>query len=671
VEPYRLALLPLIIEGGLSGFVAFDAAYLEPCGLIVRHLAAAFRNSQLYAAAEEGRQLAEEANRLKSRFLSTVSHELRTPLNLIVGLSEMLLRDRNSIAEVSATAAQDLERIFANAQHLSQLIGDVLDLASSEAGQLRLYYEPLDLAEILQSVVATGAQMAREKGLAWHAQLPAAGPWVRGDRTRLRQVALNFISNAVKFTEHGSITVELSITGDAVTFVVSDTGPGVPRADQQQIFDEFRSSARTTDRGYGGLGLGLTICKQLIERHGGTIGVRSSGEQDGGATFFFTLPLLAANGPHAEYAPELPADRLPVVFLSEREDQGGHLGALLDERGFDVQVQRIDAQSDWLPRLVAAPPGALILDEPLATRRGWEILAVLKRHPATAQLPVLMYAFDPHDDRGGLLELEYLLKPLDREQLAHALEQQRVWDDQAPGARTILLVDDDLDTLALHARLIQEQLAECRVLQAHNGREALALIEQIRPNLVLLDLMMPELDGFGVLEAMQARESTREVPVVVLTAWALSEEDMARLNAGVAAILGKGLFSANEVVGHIASALEHHHKLKNATRLLARRAVAFIQAHYADSITRDQIADHIGVSPDYLTASFRREMAVTPIAYLNRYRISRARMLLETSQHSITDIALDVGFTDLANFSRAFHREVGMTPNAYRRAKQR
>src|SRR5262249_6159783 len=153
------------------------------------------------------------------------------------------------------------------------------------------------------------------------------------------------------------------------------------------------------------------------------------------------------------------------------------------------------------------------------------------RHPATAQLPVLMYAFDPDDDRGALLELEYLLKPLDPEQLAHVLEQQRAWDDQASGATTILVVDDDPDTLALHARLIQEQLTECRVLRARNGREALAHMEQTRPNLVLLDLMMPELDGFGVLEAMRACESTRDVPVVVLTAWALSEEDMARLNA--------------------------------------------------------------------------------------------------------------------------------------------
>jgi signal transduction histidine kinase/DNA-binding LacI/PurR family transcriptional regulator len=273
-EPWSLALLPLIVEGGPSGFVAFDAAYLEPCGLIAQHLAAAFRNSQLYAAAEQGRRLAEETNRLKSRFLSTVSHELRTPLNLIIGLSEMLLRERDGALPPS-DAAQDVEQIYLNAQHLGHLIGDVLDLASSEAGQLRLYQEPLDLAEVLHVVAATGAQMAHEKGLAWRAHLPPAGPWVHGDRTRLRQVALNLISNAVKFTDQGAITIELSVAGDSVTVLIDDTGPGVPIADQRRIFDEFHSSERTAARGYGGLGLGLAICKQLIERHGGTIGVRS------------------------------------------------------------------------------------------------------------------------------------------------------------------------------------------------------------------------------------------------------------------------------------------------------------------------------------------------------------------------------------------------------------
>jgi YesN/AraC family two-component response regulator len=336
-----------------------------------------------------------------------------------------------------------------------------------------------------------------------------------------------------------------------------------------------------------------------------------------------------------------------------------------------VQVQRVDADADWLPRLIAARPAALILEAALAVRRGWEILSVLKRQPATARLPVLMYALDPRDGRGSLLELDYLLKPLDPEQLAHALELPRAWDDQPSGARTILVVDDDPDTLALHARLIRQQLPECRIVQARNGREALALMEQTRPNLVLLDLMMPELDGFGVLEAMRGREATRDVPVVVLTAQMLAEEDIARLNAGVAAILGKGLFSSDEILGHIQAALARQRKLGAAMQQVVRRAVAIIHAHYAEPITRDQLAAQLGVSGDHLTASFRQEMGITPIAYINRYRISRARVLLEQSSRSITDVALSVGFTDSANFSRAFHREAGMTPNAYRRAKQR
>jgi YesN/AraC family two-component response regulator len=282
-----------------------------------------------------------------------------------------------------------------------------------------------------------------------------------------------------------------------------------------------------------------------------------------------------------------------------------------------------------------------------------------------------MYAFDPGDNSGALLELDYLLKPLDPEQLAYALGRQWGWDEQTPDARIILLVDDDPGALALHTRLIRQQLAECRVLQAYNGREALALMAQTRPDLILLDLMMPEMDGFSLLEAMRAHESTADVPVVVLTARTLTEDDIARLNAGVASILSKGLFSSGEILRHIEAALRRHHKLSSAMQLLVRRAVAFIHAHYTESLMRDQIAAHISISADHLTACFRQEMGVTPIAYLNRYRISRARVLLEESSRSITEVALDVGFTDLANFSHAFRREVGTTPNAYRRAKQR
>lgn len=673
-EPFQLALLPLVVEDGPAGFVAFDATYLEPCGLIVRHVAAALRNSQLHAAAEEGRRLAEAANRLKSRFLSTVSHELRQPLSLIVGLSELLLHERTSGATFADSTTQDLQRINANAQHLGRLIGDVLDLASSEAGQLRLLLEPLNLAEILQPIVAIGAQMTQEKGLAWHVNLAAAQPWVRGDRTRLRQVVLNLLSNAVKFTAHGAISMELSVDTFHATLTIQDTGPGVPRADQRRIFDEFSSSTRTSDRGYGGLGLGLAICKQLIERQGGTIGVYSSGEEQSGATFFFSLPLLAPDS--AEDAddvddPRVVAERPRVVFLSAQGQISDSLSVSLGQRGFDVQTQRIDPSIKWLSRLVELHPNMLILDEALATQHGWETLSELKRHPATTSLPILMYALDSGGDRGSLLEMDYLMQPLDPEQLSHALVWQRGWDTQPAGTKTILVVDDDPDTLALHTRLVRQQLPESQVIQARNGREALAVMQQTRPNLVLLDLTMPELDGFGVLEAMRARADLRDVPVVVLTAQILTDDNIARLNAGVAAILSKGLFSSDEILEHLQAALTHQRKLGSTMQQVVRRTVAYIHTHYAEVLTREHLAAQVGVSGDHLTASFRQEMGITPITYLNRYRISRARLMLEESNRSITDVALSVGFSDLGHFSRTFHREVGVSPNTYRRTHQR
>ena len=284
----------------MSGFVAFDTGNLELCADIVRQLTAALRGVWLYReavearrSAEEGRRLAEEANRLKSRFLSVVSHELRTPLNLICGLSDMLLREGEQVGPLECRVSRkDVERIYVGAQHLDSLIRDVLDLARSDMGQLKLVCEPLDLTEVLQAVSAIGEQLARDKELAWQAEIPESLPRVWGDRTRLRQVALNLVNNAVKFTARGEIALTAIVEDGNVIVAVCDTGLGIPVEEHRVIFDEFRQSERTTVRGYGGLGLGLAICKRLVEMHGGEIGVYSSGEEGGGSTFYLSLPVM-------------------------------------------------------------------------------------------------------------------------------------------------------------------------------------------------------------------------------------------------------------------------------------------------------------------------------------------------------------------------------------------
>jgi signal transduction histidine kinase/AraC-like DNA-binding protein len=663
IEPFSLALLPLTHQRGLSGFAVFNTSQLELYGAIVQQMAAALNNAQLYREATEGRRLAEEASQLKSRFLSTVSHELRTPLNLIVGLSDLLLKESDeSGSPLPDRYHVDIERIHASGQHLGWLISDVLDLASSEAGQLRLSNDVIDLSETLRTVIVIGQQLTEDKGLAWSAALPEADPWVYGDRTRLRQVALNLVANAVKFTRHGEVRLTVEAHEDAVTVAVSDTGLGIALEEQEKIFDEFRRSERTLSRGYGGLGLGLAICKRLIELHGGTIGVSSSGEEGHGSTFCFTLPIVPP--PPTVFGDVLARNASAVVVLTNRSSSD-RLHDHLRLRGFDVHVIVLEDTPDWSTALGATQPSAVILDSGLVPQQGWEVLKVLKSRPATQHTPVLFYSLE--HESGSILELDYLTKPIALHELKQALDQQWAGSDQS--GKAILIVDDDPHTMEMHARLVQSHANGHRILKAHHGREALDVSQREPIDLVLLDLMMPELDGFGVLAAMRDNPATRDIPVIVLTGQALTEKDMARLNRGVATVLRKGLFSVEETLAHLDAALERKRKLSVDAQRLVRQAMAYLHEHYAEAISRDDLARHVGMSDDYLTHCFRQEVGMTPIAYLNRYRVDQAKQLLKDTSQSITDIALAVGFSDSGYFSRVFRREVGLSPEAFRKEK--
>ena len=325
----------------------------------------------------------------------------------------------------------------------------------------------------------------------------------------------------------------------------------------------------------------------------------------------------------------------------------------------------------FIDSLVATPPGAMVLDLAPASEQGWEIVKRIKEHPAIQDIPVLFYALmgDDHEEgpAGTVLEMDYLTKPVGADSLVRALKRHGLLSAPVAGGQTILIVDDEPGILDLHARMVQSELPGCRVVTARDGQEGLEVMRRENPDLVLLDLMMPELDGFGVLKAMQTEEMLRNIPVIVLSGQVLTRREMARLNQGVAAVLGKGLFTSDEILARIETALARNKRMGGEVQRLVQQAMAFIHEHYQSPISRADVANHLSINEQYLSRCFNKELGIGPMVYLSRYRIQRARRLLEAGNMSITQVAMEVGMSSQSYFSRVFQEEMGVTPSQYQR----
>jgi YesN/AraC family two-component response regulator len=283
---------------------------------------------------------------------------------------------------------------------------------------------------------------------------------------------------------------------------------------------------------------------------------------------------------------------------------------------------------------------------------------------------VVFYSLSEEKNRGSVLELDYLTKPLKSSELLQAVERQGLSQNTGLSPKTIMIVDDDPHILNLHARVINSRLANFRVLKAHNGREALEMMQKEEPDLVLLDLMMPEIDGFEVLETMRASENLRNIPVIVLTAQILTMVDMERLQRGVTAVLSKGLFSNDEVLAQVEAALSRSKHLGSESQRVIRQAMAYIHEHYAEQVTREQLAQYVGLSERHLNRCFHEETGMPIMTYLNRYRVRQAKTLLEKGNLSISEVTLAVGFSRMNYFGRVFRQEVGISPGMYLRGKR-
>lgn len=497
------------------------------------------------AALREARDQAQAASRAKSDSLASMSHELRTPLNAIIGITEMLEEDAQEGGH--ADLHEPLGRIHRAGRHLLGLIDDVLDLSKIEAGRLELHLETVPLAYLIQEVAATAGALAERNGN--RLEVVPAGDLgeVRADPLRLRQVLLNLLSNSCKFTERGTVRIGAARVADGTgtwfEVTVRDSGIGMTEEQQAVLFHDFVQVHGKDGRRFGGTGLGLAISCRLCRMLGGDVTVASRPGE--GSMFTVRLPAPGAPAPRDE-PPPWPSGtgrRLALVVDGEA-DAGDLLGRQLERTGFDVVTAAGCEEALALARRLR--PTLITLDVLMSSPDGWAVLAALEADPELATVPVVLVT--PSDDRTRALALgaaELLAEPADRERLRRPVGSL----GEGGVGRQALVVEDDP---SVRAWLVRQLGADgWSVRTAGDGREALAIMEVAPPDLVLLDLLMPEMDGFELVAACRGRPEFAAIPIVVLTAAELGEADRARLSGAVRRVLPKATTDRPRLVAEI------------------------------------------------------------------------------------------------------------------------
>ncbi len=469
------------------------------------------------------REVAEEARRTKEEFAANVSHELRTPLNMIIGFSEMIARAPTVYGEsLSPKLLADIEIILSSSRHLASLVDDVLDLSQIDTGRMALSRERALLHDIVQAAAMAVMPLYESKGLYLETVVPEGLPPVFCDRVRIRQVILNLLSNAGRFAEQGGTRLTVKQEGAQVVVGVADTGPGISAEGQQRIFEPFSQADSSVRRRYGGSGLGLAISRRFVELHGGRMWLES--EEGKGTTFYFSLPVDGPTAeadagvarwfnPYADYQPRTHPSRAPKPRLVPRYvvmEGGDTLSRLLSRYHEEVEVVSTHSIDEAIDEVSRLPAHALVLNDPrLQSAPGLpERLAHLPY--GTPVVVCWVPGRNEAAERLGLVR--YLMKPVSREELLAALE------DLPTPVRSILIVDDEPEALQLYGRILASAGRGYRVLRAPTGQRALALLRERRPDVMLLDLVMPGLDGYGVLREKSLDPEISAIPTLALSA---------------------------------------------------------------------------------------------------------------------------------------------------------
>ena len=487
-----------------------------------------------------------DANRHKSVFLANMSHELRTPLNAIIGFSELLTDARDGQFD-EATRARFLGQILTSGRHLLGLINDILDLSKVEAGQMELRLNLVSIPEAVDQVVKAVEPLLAKKSIKLEAAVEGSGE-VIADAGKLKQMLLNLVSNAIKFTPDGGlVTITASRVKDMLEIAVADNGIGIAEADQKRIFKEFHQIDHGPGRKHEGTGLGLALTKRFALLHGGDVRVESTVEK--GSTFTLSIPIRPSLTPAAPAPPIAvqghPSE--PLVLVVEDDPAAAELlTRQLVGAGYRTEVARTGAEA--IAKAGELQPAAITLDIILPEVDGWEVITRLKSDPATSAIPVVVVSVVDNPELGlALGAIDYFVKPVEAPELIARLNRFGLKHGKGNGQVRVLVVDDEPANRHWLTRALEP--AGFTVLPASGGREAIEMAKSLKPDLVLLDLMMPEVTGFDVVEALRADATTRETPIMVLTAVNLTEADRRHLNGRVSEILSRGSVASADIVG--------------------------------------------------------------------------------------------------------------------------
>lgn len=513
----------------------------------------------------------EKSNKLKSQFIANMSHELRTPLNSIIGFSESLLE--LPVGELNEKQGRYISRIYTSGKHLLQLINNLLDLAKIEAGRLTLAPEEFMLLPVLTDVISIIEALANKKEISIQYNTDERIAAIVADKVKFKQILYNLLSNAVKFTpEKGEIFIEVKLRTSSegvlyganrgsqkfIEVSVRDTGVGIRPEDTGRIFDEFEQVDSSYTKKYEGAGIGLSLTKKLVELHGGRIEVES--RIDEGSTFTFIMPVFTTmREPVYEYEKTVKAagaaeefftgeDRKNTILIVEDDLATSEL--LTDHlKGAGYYVAHSYDGEDAVRKAAKIKPFAIILDVMLPEKDGWEVLQDIRMLPETRDIPVIIYSVVDNKDLGFALgATDYIVKPVDKKTLLSRLNDL-IAIKRKCRIVNIMVVDDNVDAVELLTSIFEKE--GYNVIKAYGGREALGKAEEIRLDAIFLDLMMPDMDGFEVIQSLKSRPASCDIPIFILTAKDLTVEERLRLAGQIERVYQKADFSREDLIEQI------------------------------------------------------------------------------------------------------------------------